>query len=145
MISIFRISLAAIAITALAACGGGNDSPATSNVTAEKADGPNDYIAVYEKQLIIIADAVESVTDEESARDAAAIIRDASAELDIVATKAENMSQMQQARFAMAFTTELADTQMRLVEAMSRLAATDPEKMQMISEAMDDLPSPVSE
>ncbi|NHK28943.1 hypothetical protein FF098_013555 [Parvularcula flava] len=145
MTFIIRSSLAAIFMTMLVACGGGNDSPADIDMTAEQANGPKDYIAVYEKQLLIIAEAVESVADEESAQKAAAIIRDASSELEIVATKADGMSQMEKARFAMSYATNLADTQMRLMEAMTKLASTDPETVQLISDAMDELPSPVEE
>lgn len=137
-------SLALIAVTALSACGGGNSGEATgTTVTAEQADSPRDYVAVYERQLIAIADAVEAVTDEQSAEVAAQVIRDASAELEIIARKAETMSQIDQARFAMSFTTELADTQMRLMGAMQKLSRTDPETMQLISDAMENLPSPV--
>ncbi|GGD07360.1 hypothetical protein [Aquisalinus flavus] len=146
MKTIITTSLAIFSLAALTACGGGNDGEASDiNITAEQADGPKDYVAVYEKQLITIADAVEAVTDEQSAQVAAQVIRDASAELEIIAKKAETMSQIEQARFAMSFTTELADTQMRLMGAMQRLYQTDPETMQLISDAMEDLPSPVEQ
>lgn len=129
------------ALGLVAACGGG-DGGETGSISAAQADSPKEYVAVYESELTKIADAVESVTDEASARQAAEIIQAASGELEQLSTKLETMTTMDKASFAINFSADAADTQMRLATAMQKLAMADPEHMRMISEAMDELPEP---
>lgn len=133
--------LAGLAVASLTACGNGSDEP-SGQITASEADSPKEVVAVYEAQIIRIADAVEKVDDDDSAREAARIIQEASAELEGLEAKVEGMSGPEKMQFAMAYATGLSDTHIRLATAMQRLAETDEEHWKMIAEAMDELPDP---
>lgn len=132
------------AVFLLAACGG-SDSADSSNtaagMSAADADGPKEIMAVYTDHIGRIADALEQVEDEESAADAAKVIRAATTEMEVLSQKVENMSQMERARLAMNFDEEFVQNQSRFAIAMAEIASRDEQHLQMVADALDDMPT----
>ena len=139
--------LAAIAAGALAltGCGGGKDGSdgdakeTKSDVTAKS---PANKIAdAYIGEMTKIADALETVNDEESARAAASVIQKAGLKLEAMQDELEGeMSDRKWATIVMSRQQEWAQLQTRLGMSMGRIGMTQPELMQIISEEMDKLP-----
>lgn len=120
----FHALLLAAALT-LAACGGSTSS------TADAA------VAEYEN----IADALESVNDEESARAAARRIAAANAELEEIAKTFEEMSDMEKAMAAGRMAQGISGVQARIGAAMAGIAQRDRALYQTISDEMNRLPT----
>ena len=139
--------LTAIAATALLATGCGGEKSAQSDtaksgktVSASKAKSGGEIADVYVSQLTKIADAVESVEDEKTAKKAAKAIASASKELEALAEKVETMDQTKQ---AMIFATRAQDfmgPQVRLATAMQKMATENPEHMELIQAELEKLP-----
>jgi len=117
----------------LAGCGGEKSVKASDAKGGEVAD-------VYLAQITNIADAVEAVDDEKSARAAAKAIAKAAREMEALSEAVEDMTP---ARRAMVFASRAQDfmePQMRLATSMQKLAIDHPEYLEIIQDEMDKMP-----
>jgi len=138
------IALAAGALT-LVGCGGEKGASDSGNKDSEieiTAKSSTDKIAdAYIGEMTKIADALETVADEESARAAASVIQSATAKLDAMSDELEGeLDDRNWASVAMSRQKEWAQLQTRLAMSMGRIGMTEPQLMQIISEEMDKLP-----
>lgn len=140
--------ISALAGILISACGN-NPAPGSSNPETEtRADIetridalPDTKIAAAMiSQMGSLADTLDTVKDEESARKAAKEIAKIGVELEALAKKADGtnsagkMSIMMQAN-----SNEFMSIQARLATNMARIAMTDPKLLQIIGDEMDKL------
>ena len=143
----FAMALAGALTLGLTACGKsgsssetGEGSPSSEVLYAKDADNASEAMDVYVSQMDRIASAMESVEDEASAKTAAEVIQSATKELDLLSKKFDSMSDTQKTAWAMTHAQKLQQVQMRIGLALQKISAQNPEQMQMLSQAMSDLP-----
>lgn len=137
------------AVALLAACGGGDsksdiksDAPAAKRVAlTPEAKMIDNYLVSMDK----IADAIENVDDEASARNAASKIAAIQEEMEKLTEEFEG-SEMNQQRAYMAMMSgprrnEMIQTQTRISTSMMKLM-TQPELISIIQEEMEKIPQP---
>ena len=127
---------AALALT-LAACGDSGDS--ASKGSSSDYSNKTEVVEGYISEISKIADALESVTDKDSAEKAAKQIAKINAELDTITTAAEDMNQI---TFATAMAGKASDfqaAQIRISTAMQKLSQ-DHELMMILSEEINKTP-----
>lgn len=135
-------TLAAISLAAaiaLTGCGGPGPEVDGKDIT-EKSSG-NDVAAAYVNEMTRVADALESIEDEASARKAAAEIRAAGASMETMAAALEGsgMSQMQAATALSRRGQDIAALQTRIMTQMMSLQAEKPELAALVGEEIDQL------
>ncbi len=91
-------------------------------------------------QLANIAEAIENVEDEASARAAAQEIAKANIELGAVAKSLEDMSDAERAAAAQQYSAKYSEQQVRIASAMQRLVQ-HPEWLRIISDEMKKMPA----
>lgn len=134
----------------LAACGGGESASNATNDSsliesrkldsAEKANTAEQAVEVYSVHLNRIADAIESIESDADAENAARTIALASQEFEILAEKFDNANKVRLASAFARSADDLTQPQMRIGLAMQKLAMQNPDYLQKISEAMDEMP-----
>ncbi|MEL7029446.1 MAG: hypothetical protein AAGL49_09590 [Pseudomonadota bacterium] len=142
---LFTLAVAGAGVLALSACGGSNDSGeagSDSGAASITADSSSNAVAdAYITEMTKVADALESVTDEESAQAAAAVIQSASTAFDQMAAELDGeMNEAKWLAVAMARQEEFSEVQMRLASSMSKLGMENPALLQSLSEEMENLP-----
>lgn len=128
-ISMIVLLSCALAVTA---CGDNGGVAVTSEQKMAK---------VYVNEMENMADAIEAIHDQKSAKKAASVIHNASIKLEALAEKYDG--KLNGPAGAMAFAglqQELAAVQTRIGMSMSRLAMSDPALLQIISEEMNNMP-----
>ena len=139
-----RFALAGVSGLLLAACGGGEtdtettSSPEAGDSSAQSAGTPS-AADTYITNLELVADALESVEDEQSAAAAAAVIEDATDRLNEMADQLEGP---QAALMFISRQSEFLELQQRISTSLADLYVNDPELGQQLSDAMDNLPAP---
>ena len=116
-------------------------SPETSSSPKEhegsfSASNPSDQMGI---QLSNIAEAIENVKDEASARETARIIAKAGIELQGVAKSMEGMSDAEHAAAAQQHAAKYPQQQLRIMSAMQKLVH-HPEWMKIIQDEMKRMP-----
>ena len=135
----------------LASCGGGgeagSDAKSDSSLidsrkldSAEKANTAEQAVEVYSVHLNRIADAIESIESDADAENAARTIALASQEFEILAEKFDDANKVRLASAFARSADDLTQPQMRIGLAMQKLAMQNPDYLQKISEAMDEMP-----
>lgn len=104
----------------------------------------NDPGAVFSSEMTRVADALESVKDEASARKAAAEISQAAEQLEKVREKFNdgNLGGIQAMRTLQKHGKELMTTQARIMSATLKLQEQHPELMEILSTELDKIESP---
>jgi len=92
------------------------------------------------QELNVIADELEKVTDEASAKAAAEVIDKAQKGLEEVGAQFEAMTNIERAQVITAVSQELQKVQSRIAQAMTAIAQKSPQLMQELGNAMSDLP-----
>ena len=130
----------------LSACGNKSDdvSSETDTPTAVEvemsATPDNKVAAMMMTKMGDLADALEMVKDEDSARKAAEEIAKIGVELEALANKADSASSSGKMSIMMkANSNEFMAIQTRLGSNMARIAMTDPQLLQIIGNEMDKL------
>jgi hypothetical protein len=116
------------AVITLAGCGGSNSS----------ADG--DVGQTYVTQLGHIADALESVKDEDSARAAAHEMAQANATLQAMAERVDSMTEVEQAMMLQKHAMEMTQVQTRIFQALQNIISRDPKLGDIIGDEMQQMP-----
>ena len=112
-------------VLTLAGCGGSNDS---------------DVGQTFVTQLGHIADALESVKDEDSARAAAHQMDQANMALKNVTDRMNGMSDMEKAVMIQKHVAEIAQLEGRITMAIQNIVSNDPELMNIIGDEMRNMP-----
>ena len=139
-----RFALAGVSGLVLAACGGGGTDTETGSSpeamdSAVEAAGTPSAADTYITNLELVADALESVEDEQSAAAAAAVIEEATDRLTAIADQLEGP---QAALIFISRQGEFLELQQRISTSLADLYVNDPELGQQLSDAMDSLPAP---
>ncbi|GJL95526.1 MAG: hypothetical protein DHS20C05_19310 [Hyphococcus sp.] len=136
-----RIILTALATTALAlgGCSGEKASDSSSSSVSGKTK-KSKVVDVYVSQMDNIADALEEVTDEKSAKKAAQAITKASKELEALSETVEGMSDIEKGMMFASRSQDFVAVQTRLATSMQKIAAENPEYIEMIQEEMEKMP-----
>ncbi len=137
-----RIILTAIAGAALmlGGCSGEkSDASGSSSVSGKKVKSEK-VVDVYVAQMGNIADALETVDDEASAKKAAQAITKASKELKALSATVENMSDMQKGMMFASRAQDFVAVQTRLATAMQKIAVENPAYMEMLQAEMQKMP-----
>ncbi|MAK60262.1 MAG: hypothetical protein CMK09_04730 [Ponticaulis sp.] len=134
----------------LVGCGGKTDESSASSGSAAAPSNTGGGIAVTKEQklantylaeLSSIADAIESVTDEASAQEAAQVIRAAGEKMEAeMEAFGGDMNGPQAMAIFLPRQQEFIQVQTRVSSSMARLAGTNPQLMQTISKEMSNLP-----
>lgn len=114
----------------------------TGAVSAAMSETLDELLDIYFEEMSAIADAVETVEDDATARQAAVVIQASSDRLEQLSDQYEN--HFNNTTGAMAFANrqqEFMAVQTRLSNSMMKLMSR-PELMQSVSEAMNSLPRP---
>ena len=114
-----------IAAIALSGCGG-----------SDKADAGASYVSGMSR----IADALETVKDEDSAKAAAHEIGEATVKLEPVVDKINSMSSIEQAMMVRDHTAEMTEVQTRISTALQKIIAQDPKLMDIIGSELRGMP-----
>ena len=132
------IAAALLACTlALTGCGKGEDVEGKDITGSSSA---KDVGTAYINEMTRIADALETVNDEESARKAAATIKVAAEGLESMGTELEgDMDPMKAMQVFGGRYQELIEVQSRIATSMMRIQNEHPELMEVISEETDRL------
>lgn len=150
--NIFKQLLLTVMIMGAAACGGKDagdgakmeaSKPASQIkvIRAENAKTASDAADIYAIHMSRIADALEAIESEADAQKAAHIIAEASKEFEILTGKFNDDKKVQLAgAFAMR-ANDLTQAQMRIGMAMQKIAVENPDYLQTISDAMQEMPS----
>ncbi len=138
-----RIIITAIAGAALAlsGCGGEKAGESSASSVSGKKVKKDKVVDVYVGQMDHIADALEGVKDEKSAKKAAQAITNAAKELNALSDTVESMSDMEKGLMFASRSQEFISVQTRLATSMQKIAAENPEYMQMIQEEMKKMPA----
>ncbi|GAB5468006.1 MAG: hypothetical protein Kilf2KO_10360 [Rhodospirillales bacterium] len=149
-------ALALACLVALAACGESDDETSSSDSESAPAvadsagsdstsDGqPLSASAAADKivsELGVIADQLETVTSEESAKAAAVVIEKSNQALQEVSETFSELSTVSKAAAIAAVAQHLGDVQKRIADAMQKIQADNPQLFQTLSETIDQLPS----
>lgn len=149
------ISTAVLAASlGLVACGGKSDDPATGGGSTGSSAPPSSSsgggIALTKEQKLAntylgelnsIADAIEKVTDEASAEEAAKVIRAAGEKMEAeIAAYGGDIEGPQAMAIFLPRQQEFIQVQTRVSSSIARLAGTNPELMQKVSREMSNLP-----
>jgi hypothetical protein len=113
-------------------------TPETPAATASSPDTP--VIPTYVSSLNKVADAVEAVSDEDSARAAARAIAEAGRELAAITARFEQMGDFQKATVLIQGAASMIEPNTRISLAMSKIATEHPELIEVIAIEMDKLP-----
>ena len=138
-----RLNILAVLAAAmlLASCGddSGDAGGSLPPPSEEMPSGVEDITTSFVNQLDGIATAVESVTDEDSARKAAQSIAQINKELDLLAEATADMSEMERSMAIMSKAQDLYKVQMRIAQGMQKLTA-NPELLQIVSDEIQATP-----
>lgn len=134
-----------IPLLALAACGGQERAtePAAPAPTAVIVPAPKVTMAgQYATQLDRLADAVEAIDDDASAREAAKVIAEVNLELARLSKEAAAMNPAEAAVLVQAQQGEYVACQQRIATAMTRLAMENPAALGIVSKELRAMPKP---
>lgn len=144
----FTTSFIIFTTSLMTACGN-NDAPSSETAGVETraeiesrvdATSDNKIASQMVSKMSALADTLETVTDENSARKAAKDIAVIGAELEALATKADNSDSMNKMSLMMqANSQEFMNIQTKLASNMARIALTDPKLLEIIGEEMEKL------
>jgi hypothetical protein len=115
------------AVLALAGCGGSDKS---------SSDVGQSYVTALGQ----IADALESVKDEDSAKAAAQVIARAKTTLDGTVKEINSMTQVEQVMMVQKHAAEMGQIEVRISQAMQKIVSDDPKLLDIIGQEMQSLP-----
>ncbi len=124
--SIKKLAISLTAITALGLTGCGQKTAETEGATVSAPKSEKKMAKVYLEQMADWVEAVESVTDQASAKKAAVKIAAVKANMDKLSEGAEGMNSFKGAQAFGKLGPEYQQLQARMATAMQRIAMTDP-------------------
>ncbi|WP_162786373.1 hypothetical protein [Hyphomonas sp. CACIAM 19H1] len=127
------------ATLSLSGCGGQTGETDGQSIT--RASSGKDMASAYVKEMTRVADALDGVTDEASARAAAAEIRTAALGMKNLteALEGSGMKQVEAAAALSARAQDIGAAQMRIMARMNELQQNNPELAGLVGEEIDRL------
>jgi hypothetical protein len=116
-----------VAVLALAGCG-----------SSEKS--ANDVGQTYVTTLDRVADALESVKDEASAKKAASEIAKANDVMQSMVDEINSMSQTEQVMMVQKNAAKMAEAETRISQAMQKIVSDNPQLLDVIGSEIQDMP-----
>ncbi len=131
----------ASAALGLAGCGGEKTEADKSEIKIDASKAKGGEIAdLYVAHMTNVADAIEKVDDEKSAKAAAAVIAKAVEDMEKTAENVEGMSATRRAMLFASRAQDFAEPQMRMSQSMTKLASENPELLEIIQKELEKMP-----